>query len=321
MKKDVYLQIRKAHSFEIKNSFLLRHLIADFSILSLSIYLCRSGGFVKLLAIPLLATFMFRSFSFMHEAVHGLVSNNKKLNDAIGILYAAFSVLPFSPWKKSHLDHHFWSGNYQKDPVMALITILPKWSERSVRILNFLWRSWVPVLAFMQYVVFWMLSIKTTFAGKKPIADSISIFFPIILFVSLFTFLSASTIFQVILPAVTLYLMAVDVVNLPHHLQLPMISGEQKLTLWEQHAIARTCLYPKWIASFIVLNFNYHSEHHMYPDAPWYCLDKLHKAVQQELGSQQHLDPSFKWILDNRPKSLLEVIQTNEITQSVKKAS
>ena len=213
MRKDVYLQLRKDHDFAIKHSQILKHIGTDAVLLSAITYLCQAGTGPNFLAIPLISIFMFRSFSLMHEAVHGLVSKNKKLNNFIGLVYGSFSALPFEPWKKSHLDHHFWSGNYQKDPVMALITILPKWSEKSIRVLNFLWQSWVPVLAFMQYVVFWLLSIKTTMSSKKSLSSVLNILVPLTLFASLVGFLSAATLLQVLAPAVVLYLMAVDVVK------------------------------------------------------------------------------------------------------------
>lgn len=318
--KEKYLQLRKQNKFELKNSFVLKHILFDLALISLSFYFCKIGQGLQFLAIPLLAILMFRSFSFMHEAVHGLVSAHNFLNDSLGLFYGAFCGLPFAPWKKSHLEHHFWSGNYEKDPVMALITILPQFPKPALRLLTFLWRAWVPILALMQYGVFWALSLKSTLK-MRSIQSILTLCIPVGLLVSICLFTSSSFIWGVFIPAVALYLLAVEVVNLPHHLQLPMINGEKKLPIWEQYQVARTCLYPKWVANFIVLNFNYHSEHHMFPDAPWYYLEKLHLALRIELAEAQTIDPSFKWILENRPKELLEVIQPNSNQKILIKAS
>ncbi len=320
LKKEKYLEIRKQNKFKIKNSAVLKHIFIDVALISFSFYFCKVGQGLQILAIPLLSIFMFRSFSFMHEAVHGLVSLNNFMNDSLGLLYGAFCGLPYAPWKKSHLEHHFWSGNYEKDPVMALITILPQFPKPVLKTLTFLWKAWIPILAIMQYGVFWSLSAKNTIKVRS-VQAILSLLIPATLLVGIVTLSSSSFIFLVFIPAVALYLLAVDVVNLPHHLQLPMFSGEKKLQVWEQYQVARTCLYPKWVANFIVLNFNYHSEHHMFPDAPWYYLENLHSALRTELGVAQAIDPSFKWILENRPKNLLEVIQPNSEAKNLIKAS
>ncbi len=320
MNKEKYLALRKQNKFELKNVSVIKHILIDIALISLGVYFCKMGMGMQFFAIPLLATFMFRSFSFMHEAVHGLISNNNFVNDSLGLIYGAFCGLPFSPWKKSHLEHHFWSGNYEKDPVMALITILPRLPKPILKILNFLWKYWVPILAIMQYGVFWVLSVKNALKIKF-ILSTLSIVIPASLFGAILLLSSQSFLFLVFAPAVALYLLAVDVVNLPHHLQLPMISGEKKFSTWEQYQVARTCLYPRWMAKLIVLNFNYHSEHHMFPDAPWYYLEKLHLSLRSELGDSQAIDPSFKWILENRSKDLLEVIHPNSEKKILSKAS
>lgn len=67
-----------------------------------------------------------------------------------------------------------------------------------------------------------------------------------------------------------------------------------------------------WLSKFIVLNFNYHIEHHMFPDAPWYTLNQLHKVVSAELTTQYNTDPQFVWIRENRVKSLSQLFRPEQ---------
>src|SRR5690606_35780940 len=78
-----------------------------------------------------------------------------------------------------------------------------------------------------------------------------------------------------VLPGLFLYLVMVEVINFPHHLELPQYEGEHKLKVWDQFLISRSCHYPKWFSHFVLNNFNLHAEHHLFPQAPWYMLDEL----------------------------------------------
>lgn len=264
---------------------------------------------LKLIAlIPLFSVFMFRNFSFMHEAVHGTVSKNKTLNEFCGLWSGCWSFLPYTHWKASHLEHHYWSGNVEKDPVMALRVILPKAHPAMVATLSFFWRAWLPLTGLMQQGVFWMLSMKNTIR-KPSLGAVLSLLMPLAALTGLVTLAPAFAL-SVALPSWGLYLLLVEIVNLPHHLQMETRSGEERFGVWEQYLTARTCVYPKWFAHFVVLNFNYHSEHHMFPDAPWYELPRIHDFIKTKNLKNYKMDPYFQWTLENRPKSILQILET-----------
>jgi fatty acid desaturase len=253
---------------------------------------------------------MFRNFSEMHEAVHGIASEKKWLNDLTGVMSGALCLLPFSQWRTIHLQHHYWSGNIEKDPVMALVRRFPLWPERVRKLCTFFWQIWIPILSIFQYFVFWFHCTKCLLKDSlSPLAVSSVLSTPIIWSICIFMMRPGSFL-SVILPAAALYLIAVEVVNFPHHLGLPQNQGDTKLPVWEQHLTARSCIYPRFFSRFVVLNFNYHVEHHMFPDAPWYYLSELHSVIFKELEGQYNSDPQFGWIMRNRPRSLEEVLVT-----------
>lgn len=307
MRREKYLEIRKDVSFKIRGLILFEHFVIDAVLLSFSRFFWTLQGGFQFLAIPLISIFILRSFSLMHEAAHGLILQNKNLNDLVGLFAGACAGLPFESWKKSHSEHHYWSGNIDKDPVLAIVKTVSGWSPRIQSVVTFFWKAWVPVLTIIQNSSFWSLGFQNALRVKtfKNIA---SLVLPVVLWGSVIGLSSAPFLWQILLPAYFFYLVASEVVNLPHHLQLPKMKAEQRLPLWDQHVVSRTCLYSNWFGQFAVLNFNLHSEHHMYPDIPWYHLPEIHTLVQKELKTQQHLDPSLKWIFENRTKSVLEVM-------------
>jgi len=257
---------------------------------------------------PVIAILLFRNFSLMHEAVHGSASSSRTFNDGVGLYAGMLSLLPFDNWRTIHLSHHQWAGNIERDPTMALVRLYPAWPVWARRSLSLLWRHWVPTLALLQYVVFWVHSLRLMPQGRLSGSRILSLALPPAFWITVFLAFPATVLWAGVVPGVVLYLLAVEVVNFPHHLELPQFQGSTKLPPPSQHQITRTCLYPRWFARFVVLNFNYHVEHHMYPYVPWYDLDSLHARIAAELGQAYNTDPQWAWILKNRPRSLEEVL-------------
>src|SRR5262249_24453129 len=99
---------------------------------------------------------IFRCFALMHDAVHGSLTKNEFVNDFIGIIAGSFCFLPFLPRRKIHLKHHFWAGNIEKDPTMKIVKDFSRRPDQKRYLLDFAWRSWLPILALMQHLVFWI---------------------------------------------------------------------------------------------------------------------------------------------------------------------
>lgn len=302
MDKKSYLQIRSQNAFPIRYLPLLRHGCENLLLLSL-IFLIHhhvSQPFSFFLMSPLFSICMFRSFGLMHDATHGALLPTKKLNDLFGVCSGALCLLPFEQWKESHILHHYWSGNIEKDPVMALVTKFPKFPLRTKMAISFLWKLWFPILSVLQHLVFWILSLKTYVLSPKSLYKTLSLLAPMVFWGAILFLSSSAFIICAVTPSIIMYLVGTEVINLPHHLQLPQLKEEQKYPVWEQYKTARTCLYPPDIASFFVLNFNYHAEHHMFPDVPWYYLPEIQKKILTQIREGYHCDPMFSWILENR---------------------
>lgn len=319
MDRKTYVKIRSSTDLQRKSSVLPIYFLQNLGLLALggSIWLLGKPYNLHWGVAPLLSVFIFRNFSMMHEAVHNAVSRKRWVNDIVGLFAGAFSLLPFEQWKRSHLDHHVWSGNIEKDPVTAFITVYPRMSKFNRDLLSFFWRIWFPMLGVVQYFVFWALASKQWIMGPRTFKKLVSLAVPFVIWAGAFVW--APVQLKIALGAsILLYLIAVEIVNFPHHLQLPQYRGETKFPVWEQHRIARTCIYPRWFARFVVLNFNYHVEHHMFPDVPWYHLEQLHHKVREALLESYNVDPQFKWILENKKKSIAGVLEAAPLDSSRK---
>lgn len=307
MDKVAYQKIRKDVSFEFSAKHFASQVLMDIALVGCISYLFFKGGGLAFLNAPLLAVLYFRSFSQMHEAVHNCLIPNRRVNNLLGILYGGFCGLPFEQWRESHVKHHFWAGNIEQDPVMAFVKhhrVLPPKLHNALKTT---WFLWVPFPAFVQNALFWKLALSQP---AKSTPEKLSLLAPLAIFTLAATAAFASGTATILFLSVYLYLIAIEIVNFPHHLQLPYLKDQERLPLWEQYQIARSCLYPKWFAQWIVLNFNYHSEHHMYPDAPWHSLPHIHERLS--LQTDLNVDPQFDFILRTHRDGFDELLSRKE---------
>ncbi len=307
---DFYKLINKKYNFSPSHFELIKHFFIDGLIFG-TIYFCLNTEQIPfyLIAQILWTVFFFRFFGLMHDGVHSNISRNFRWNNMIGYISGAFCFLPYYPWKKMHLQHHYWAGNVEQDPVMRIIREYDPKKKFKNKILGFAWKSWIPLLAFMQHAVFWIAGLSFVMKAKTwnaRISWAFSYIIPGLIYYQLYK-INMFTFYNVA-PGIICYLIMVEIVNFPHHLELPQNYGEKKLPVWEQYQISRSCSYPNWFASLILNNFNYHTEHHMFPKAPWYMLRKLHTEVSLVLGEAYNYCNSNEWVIRNRKKGIEELL-------------
>lgn len=314
MTKENYLSIRSKLNFSAQPRHLRNHVLLDGCLLGVA------ASSIFSLFPPLywfgqalLAIFYFRSFSIMHEAVHGILSKNKRVNDRLGWIYGAFCFLPFQGWRDIHLQHHYWAGNVERDPTMKLVKEFSSRTIAEQNFMNIIWKSWLPYFALLQHVVFWQKSLsdvlqvkkgrrRQAFASVLPVAFLVGLLIAPLFFGRPFLFV----------PSLVLYLALVETVNFPHHLDLPLFSGSQRLELWNQTEISRSCVYPRVFEKYAFLNFNYHSEHHLYPTLPWHELRHAHKLIKKHNLKELNLSAGNLWIAENRKTNLNELVKNSQ---------
>lgn len=308
-----YQAIKSRLRFTTSYVFLVRHAALDILIWTSAVILHWSADHIAadIVAGVLVGLFMFRSFSVMHEAVHGTLAKNQSVNSNLGSVYGVFTLLPFNSWRKVHLDHHLWTGNLDKDPTMRLILGHREGTLPTSKAQDIFWRAWMPYLAWRQQLVFWRKSIEAK-GWKVKFQAAASIIYLGVMGVVLGPAALAVAVFT--------YLMIVELINFPHHMDLHQGGGTLRLPANEQHRFSRTCLYPRWFSHFVLLNFNFHVEHHLFPNLPWSELPKAHLQVFEVLAGQYHVSRGNDWIVSSRAKSLSEVMDRS-IDWSFKRAA
>lgn len=308
MDRKLYVQLRKELLFKKNQIQLVGYLFLDLCLYGLIGYLLFLNDVRTLLSVPLIAILMFRNFALMHDAVHGGLVSHKILRYGLGLISGMVCFLPYDLWKKSHLQHHYWAGNYEQDPVLLIVKRFPQASAVSKKIFTFFWKSGIPFAGFSQNVVFWINAYKNWRMNIFSLKNGFDFCFPLAMWA---VFLFSLNIWQLAVVGVGVYcyLRLVELVNFPHHVGLYLEQQEDNhLQASEQHQITRTCLYNQWFEKFIILNFNYHSEHHMFPDLPWHQLANAHRMLMRSEAKELIHIVEHSWILNQQKKDFAEFL-------------
>ncbi|HKU41437.1 MAG TPA: fatty acid desaturase [Polyangiales bacterium] len=309
--KEDYLRLRAALSFERDYRIVALVVVAHQLLFAGCLVLLRSGstaGYV--LAQPLLAVVFFQAFSILHDCGHGSCLRRSWSNALLGHFVSLFCFLPYYPWKYHHALHHTWTGNLENDPTLKA---LRKFREtRTVPpLLRLAWRSWLPLLAAVQHIVFWSYPLRAYRHGQRW--QFVHCLFSVLCLGASYWGLHAlwPELFNLTNfgPAIVIYFAAVELVNMPHHSDRPTV--DRKLPLWEQAYATRSCYYPIFVSEFLVLNFNFHIEHHLFPSLPWYRLRQARTLVKAALEGGYEEARGIGWNLRERSRDIRAVLATD----------
>lgn len=302
-----YLQIKANLRFD-RSPLVTLGIVAVDGVLMLSfLALLRSKSWLGFAASQvLLAVIFFHNFCILHEAGHGNVSRSRFVNALFGLYASVLCCMPFYPWKYIHQKHHVWAGNPDLDPTGRN---LRRW-QREKRIpwlLRFAWRTWIPLGALAQHLVFWgypLVLMREDRSKLKECAASVALL-PLA-YLSLYAAWPDVFHPKNFFAGFMIYLFAEELVNLPHHSDLFKFSG--RLQLWDQWKAARSCYYPPMISELFVLNFNFHIEHHLYPSLPWYRLRTARRLIRSALGARYNEAVGIQWNLSNRSHDIQDLL-------------
>jgi acyl-lipid omega-6 desaturase (Delta-12 desaturase) len=279
-------------------------------LLAAAIHLVQRPGLGSYIAAQVLfAVVFFQAFAVLHECGHGSAFSQNWLNVAIGHLASLLCFLPFFPWKFIHQAHHQWAGNLDRDPTLRA---LRGWHERggASTLVRLAWRSWIPVTALVQHVVFWLYPLRMlrepgTSRGQI-VRSALSVAFLGGGYLALWRWQPGLFSLRTFGPALLVYLFVVELVNLPHHIGTPTF--EARVPLWEQWRTTRSCYYPLFLSELLVLNFNFHTEHHLFPALPWFRLRKARTLVRAALGESYPQEIGISWNMRGRTRDFNRLV-------------
>jgi omega-6 fatty acid desaturase (delta-12 desaturase) len=300
---DQYLALKRSLATRPRTLVSLGVLAMMTTLVAVGLWLVERSWPEFLLSQVLFAIVFFQAFGLLHECGHSTASPRPAVNAVIGHLASLFCFLPFYPWRFIHQAHHQWTGHLDKDPTLAAVR---RWRRdgRVPPLVRWAWRSWIPLAALVQHVVFWSYPLRLARTPGTPRRTlsrcAFSVLFLGLAYAAFFYFGPVPP--RHLALAVILYLVATEAVNVPHHMGTPL--GEARLSPWEQWRSTRSCHYPAGLSELLVLNFNFHTEHHTFPFLPWYRLRAARTQLRIALGADYREEIGVRWNLRHRTRSL-----------------
>lgn len=292
---------------------------ADLLLLSASWYLAAGGGLVRRLsASVLLLLALLQLYLVLHEAIHRSASPHRRLNELIGHLCGWIIFLPFLPRQRNHLLHHVWAAHPTRDPenskMIERFSVMTRGEATKVELL---WRSWLPVMGLNHFLATWWSPFEERRRGRRSRRYAKEARWAIV-YVAAYAILAALVIVRGktslfvswFFPPWFMLLVLAEMLNLPHHAEAPLLAKEaEALPYWAQDAVSHNCgSLPIW-SKFVILNFNLHIAHHLFPSVPWYELPRVERLIQEKTGQvPAAFKNEFAWSLVNRRRPLLQLM-------------
>ena len=207
-----------------------------------------------------------------HEAVHYLLFRNRKLNEWVARYFLGYPVGLTMGYRRIHLAHHRHLGD-EGDPDLPNYAGFP---ARLAKLLTVAARNLSGVSVWSQAQLERSNDTPREIAGL--VATQLAVF-------SLFALAGSWQLYLTLwlLPLATWTKTLTHLRNLVEHVEVP--TGPRQVSRW------RT-IYCGAIEGFFVapLNFNYHAEHHLYPQVPFYNLARLHRRLIESPRYREQID-------------------------------
>jgi acyl-lipid omega-6 desaturase (Delta-12 desaturase) len=219
-------------------------------------------------------------FAVLHECGHETLFRTRRLNAIAGHVAAACSLIPYAAWTRVHRRHHRWTGWQDVDP--TAVALAPKPRGRFQRaVVNVCWKCWIPLFAVLYRTAnYWHLPrLWTMFRGRRErmrIVRDASLLAG--LYVTVAVAVGPLVVVRAIGAGVVLGLILQDTLLLSQHAHVPQQlshgAAVAPFRAIEQEAFTRSLRLPAWLST-LLLHFDAHELHHMYPFVPGYRLGRV----------------------------------------------
>ena len=268
----------------------LAHCSANLGFFALGIWLSWDGGPGRWLVGQVLIGFaVLHAFVLLHEAGHGTLFRQRSLNVAAGHVAGFLALIPFRNWQRIHARHHRYTGWQDLDATTA--ALVPRELASWERILvNAAWSTWLPLFALSYRVQnFWNMPRIARFISRPRDLRLMrwNVMLLLALYLAVLAFLGPAKSLQLFGLAVLLSLMAQEPLILSQHTHVPQrLSGGADVRPFppeEQEQFTRSLRLPGWLSA-VLLHFDAHELHHLYPQVPGYRLRQVSYAPGHEVN-------------------------------------
>lgn len=211
--------------------------------------------------IILVALGMNAMFLLIHEGVHDILFPQKWLNDLAATLMAIAGFVSFSAYRSMHLRHHEHLGDENDPDDYHNYTNNPKliWLLHYNRLL------WATIL----YLIF-VPSLAWRYGNTKERIKVVSEYLLLIVtYISIWQFVPLQIFFTTWIVPFILTNFTINIRGLTQH----------GITDATDPFLASRSIESHPIIQFLLVNENFHLEHHLFPSIPSYNLPKLHKLI------------------------------------------
>lgn len=227
----------------------------------------------------------------MHEAAHGTLFRSRRLNEWVGQWLCAYPVwADLKPYRRYHLKHHAYNWT-DRDPDLDLATKFPVTSD-SLR--RKVWRdlsgqvAWKRVRAILRRDLAGSPESKSARIRAKGLSfgktagdgapgwhNLVGVAVTNALLFALLALLGHPELYLLWLGAwFTTYSLVTRIRSIAEHNMVPDPTDELRNT--------RTTLARWWERLLLAPNrVNYHLEHHLLPNAPFYRLPRMHRMLRE----------------------------------------
>lgn len=296
-------------------------MVLDLLLFGFSAWLAQQGTIASALATLLLTLVLHHAYLFAHDASHSAVSKYARANDLVGHICSWLIGVPYLSRQRSHMLHHSFTGHPERDPankraIQRFAVMTEKQAERLERI----WSSWLPLFTLNDRVGLWLDGFRrhrerpaVARFKREVVANRVYICMYLGAIVLLACTGHLGSVVCWYLPAWALQLTLDELVNLPHHAETPLLRhDEDALPVWEQQRVTHSCKSLTFWSSCVLLNFNLHIAHHLFPWVPWSGLPSAQRRLQArapELAIEHVTRNELVWSLRNRKRPLLSITQ------------
>jgi len=241
-----------------------------------------------LLGQLLLAAAFVHAFVLLHEAGHNTLFVHRRLNRLVGHFAGFVALIPFHAWQRIHARHHRYTGWQDLDATTA--TLVPRairpWERR---VIDFAWRTWLPLFSVLYRLQnYWNLPRMRLFLETHDNIERIraNLIVQLLVYVGLTALVGVVPLLRLIGPGLLLALMVQDVLLLSQHTHIPQRLSHgapvKPFRPFEQEQYTRSLRLPRWMST-LVMHFDAHELHHMYPNVPGYRLGAIAYAPANEV--------------------------------------
>jgi fatty acid desaturase len=279
-------KIKYAKNFYGRSFFFSTLLLAIISEVFISFAVSINSLLLICLAF-ILNGFIFLRFQFiLHEASHGVLSSNKIENDMYGKVAGCISGYPFKLYRTNHSKHHIHTGSNKDIEFDNFLTDEgpPVWLQFIIKIL----KCFLLIDALKLIRQLFKIDILKGDSSKN------NLFLFVLILILQLSLLSFFTFPNILLSITSFLIFALSILSLTFTLNRFRAMCEHS-SFKELDYYGNTRSHKKNLFTFLIspINFNFHLEHHLFPDISSYYYPLINKKLLDNNTNQSWLSDSY----------------------------